>query len=298
MATRFKADRELSVRMVVVMFLLGLLYVAAIAALIANGTNAVLVLLIAGGALVGQWYFSDKVALAAMRAREVTPDEAPELHGMIDRLVALADMPKPRIAISDMDTPNAFATGRSQKKAVVVVTTGLMRRLDRGELEGVLAHELSHIAHRDVSVMTIASFLGVLAGFVARMAMFSGIGRTRDQRAQVAVLGIILVSVVVYAVSFLLLRALSRYRELAADRAAAYLTQQPSALASALTKISGEMAAIPTKDLRKIEPVNAFMFAPAAMKGFSLHKIFATHPPLEQRVTQLAKVATELGRPL
>lgn len=298
MATRFKADRELSVRMVVVMFLLGLLYVAAIAALIANGTNAVLVLLIAGGALVGQWYFSDKVALAAMRAREVTPDEAPELHGMIDRLVALADMPKPRIAISDMDTPNAFATGRSQKKAVVVVTTGLMRRLDRGELEGVLAHELSHIAHRDVSVMTIASFLGVLAGFVARMAMFSGIGRTRDQRAQVAVLGIILVSVVVYAVSFLLLRALSRYRELAADRAAAYLTQQPSALASALTKISGEMAAIPTKDLRKIEPVNAFMFAPAATKGFSLHKIFATHPPLEQRVTQLAKVATELGRPL
>jgi len=298
MATRFKADRELSVRMVVVMFLLGLLYVAAIAALIANGTNAVLVLLIAGGALVGQWYFSDKVALAAMRAREVTPDEAPELHGMIDRLVALADMPKPRIAISDMDTPNAFATGRSQKKAVVVVTTGLMRRLDRGELEGVLAHELSHIAHRDVSVMTIASFLGVLAGFVARMAMYSGIGRTRDQRAQVAVLGVIVVSVVVYAVSFLLLRALSRYRELAADRAAAYLTQQPSSLASALTKISGEMAAIPTKDLRKIEPVNAFMFAPAATKGFSLHKIFATHPPLEQRVTQLAKVATELGRPL
>lgn len=298
MATRFKADRELSVRMVVVMFLLGLLYVAAIAALIANGTNAVLVLLIAGGALVGQWYFSDKVALAAMRAREVTPDEAPELHGMIDRLVALADMPKPRIAVSDMDTPNAFATGRSQKKAVVVVTTGLMRRLDRGELEGVLAHELSHIAHRDVSVMTIASFLGVLAGFVARMAMYSGIGRTRDQRAQVAVLGVILVSVVVYAVSFVLLRALSRYRELAADRAAAYLTQQPSSLASALTKISGEMAAIPTKDLRKIEPVNAFMFAPAATKGFSLHKIFATHPPLEQRVTQLAKVATELGRPL
>ncbi len=298
MATRFKADRELSVRMVVVMFLLGLLYVAAIAALIANGTNAVLVLLVAGGALVGQWYFSDKVALAAMRAREVTPDEAPELHGMIDRLVALADMPKPRIAVSDMDTPNAFATGRSQKKAVVVVTTGLMRRLDRGELEGVLAHELSHIAHRDVSVMTIASFLGVLAGFVARMAMYSGIGRTRDQRAQVAVLGVIVVSVVVYAVSFLLLRALSRYRELAADRAAAYLTQQPSSLASALTKISGEMAAIPTKDLRKIEPVNAFMFAPAATKGFSLHKIFATHPPLEQRVTQLAKVATELGRPL
>lgn len=298
MASRFKPDRELSVRMVIVMFLLGLLYVAAIAGLIAYGINAVLVLVIAAGALVAQWYFSDKVALAAMRAREVTPEEAPELHGMIDRLVALANMPKPRVAISDIDTPNAFATGRSQKHAVVVVTTGIMRRLERGELEGVLAHELSHIAHRDVSVMTIASFLGVLAGFVARMALFSGIGRSRDQRAQLAILGVIAVSVVVYAVSFLLLRALSRYRELAADRAAAYLTQQPSSLASALTKISGEMAAIPTKDLRKIEPVNAFMFAPAATKGFSLHKIFSSHPPLEKRVAQLAKVATELGRPL
>lgn len=301
MASRFKADRELSARMVLVMFLLGLLYVAAMAAVIAfTDISSVAVLVIAAGALVAQWYFSDKVALAAMKAREVTPADAPELHGTIDRLTVLADMPKPRIAISDMDTPNAFATGRSQKHSVVVVTTGLLRRLDQSELEAVLAHELSHIAHRDVAVMTVASFLGVLAGFVARMSMYSGIGRSRDQRQQAAVLVVILVSVVVYAVSFLLLRALSRYRELAADRAAAYLTGQPSSLAAALTKISGQMAAIPTKDLRKMEPVNAFMFAPAATrtKGVSLGQLFASHPPLEQRIAQLAKVATELGRPL
>lgn len=299
-STRFQPDRELSTRMVLVMFLLGLLYTAAIAYLIASGFNAVLVLVVAAGALGAQWYFSDKVALAAMRAREVSPAEAPELHGVIDRLCALADMPKPRVAISDIDTPNAFATGRSQKHSVVVVTTGIMRRLDRAELEGVLAHELSHIAHRDVAVMTVASFLGILAGFIARMSLFSGIGRSRDQRAQAAILVVILVSVVVYAISFLLLRALSRYREFAADRAGAQLTGQPSALASALTKISGEMGAIPTKDLRRMEPVNAFFFAPMTgkSKGFSLHKLFASHPPLEARIAALAKVANDLGRPL
>ena len=287
-------------RMVFVMFLLGLLYVGAIAALIAYGFNAVLVLVIAAAALGAQWYFSDKVALAAMRARVVTPEEAPELHGIIDRLCALADMPKPRVAVADVDTPNAFATGRSQKHSVVVVTTGIMRRLDRTELEGVLAHELSHIAHRDVAVMTVASFLGILAGFIARMSLYSGIGRSRDQRAQAAIFVVILVSVVVYAISFLLLRALSRYREFAADRAGAQLTGQPSALASALTKVSGEMGAIPTKDLRRMEPVNAFFFAPMTgkTKGFSLHKLFASHPPLEDRIAALAKVANDLGRPL
>jgi len=299
-STRFQPDRELSTRMVVVMFLLGLLYTGAIAYLIASGFNAVLVLVIAAGALAAQWYFSDKVALAAMRAREVTPAEAPDLHGMIDRLCALADMPKPRVAIADIDAPNAFATGRSQKHSVVVVTTGIMRRLDRAELEGVLAHELSHIAHRDVTVMTVASFLGILAGFIARASIYSGIGRSRDQRAQAAMLVVVLVSIVVYAISFLLLRALSRYREFAADRAAAQLTGQPSALASALTKISGDMGAIPTKDLRRMEPVNAFFFAPMTgkTKGFSLHKLFASHPPLEARIAALAKVANDLGRPL
>jgi heat shock protein HtpX len=181
-----------------------------------------------------------------------------------------------------------------------VVTTGIMRRLDRAELEGVLAHELSHIAHRDVAVMTVASFLGILAGFIARMSIYSGIGRSRDQRAQAAMLLVIVVSIVVYAISFLLLRALSRYREFAADRAGAQLTGQPSALASALTKVSGEMGAIPTKDLRRMEPVNAFMFAPLTgkSKGFSLHKLFSSHPPLEDRIAALAKVANDLGQPL
>jgi heat shock protein HtpX len=286
--------------MVFVMFLLGLLYVGAIAGLIAYGFNAVFVLLIAAGALAAQWYFSDKVALAAMRARVVTPEEAPDLHGVIDRLCALADMPKPRVAIADIDSPNAFATGRSRKHAVVVVTTGIMRRLERDELEGVLAHELSHIAHRDVAVMTVASFLGILAGFIARMSLYSGIGRGRDQREQAAMMVVVLVSVAVYAISFLLLRALSRYREFAADRAGAQLTGQPSALASALTKVSGEMAAIPTKDLRRMEPVNAFFFAPMTgkTKGINLHRLFSSHPPLEARIAALAKVAHDLGRPL
>jgi heat shock protein HtpX len=298
-SSRFQPDRELSARMVFVMFLLGLLYVGAIAALIAYGFNAVFVLLIAVGALAAQWYFSDKVALAAMRAREVSPTEAPDLHAVIDRLCALANMPKPRVAIADMDAPNAFATGRSQKHSVIVVTTGIMRRLDRAELEGVLAHELSHIAHRDVAVMTVASFLGILAGFIARASLYSGIGRSRDQRAQATVLVVIVVSIVVYAISFLLLRALSRYREFAADRAGAQLTGQPSALASALTKVSGEMAAIPTKDLRRMEPVNAFFFAPMGKgKGFSLSKLFSSHPPLEDRIAALAKVANDLGHPL
>ena len=207
-------------------------------------------------------------------------------------------MPKPRVAIADVDAPNAFATGRSQKHSVIVVTTGILRRLDKAELEGVLAHELSHIAHRDVAVMTVASFLGVLAGFIARMSLYSGIGRSRDQKAQAAMLLVVVVSIVVYAISFLLLRALSRYREFAADRAGAQLTGQPSALASALTKVSGEMGAIPTKDLRRMEPVNAFMFAPMTGKGFSLSKLFASHPPLEARIAALAKVANDLGRPL
>jgi heat shock protein HtpX len=217
---------------------------------------------------------------------------------MIDRLCALADMPKPKVAIADSDVPNAFATGRSPKRAVVCATTGIMRRLSPAELEGVLSHELSHVAHRDVTVMTIASFVGVLAGFLTRIALYSGMGSRRgnDNGAPV-VLIITLVSVVVYALSFLLTRALSRYRELAADRAGAVLTGQPSALASALVEISGEMAAIPSRDLRQAEPFNAFFFTPAVAPGFSLSTLFSTHPTIERRLEQLTKISTELGRP-
>jgi heat shock protein HtpX len=284
--------------MVVTMFLLGLLYVVFVGALVALGVRAVAVLLIAGVLLLAQYFLSDRIALYAMGGREVSPQEAPELHGLIDRLSALADMPKPRVAIARSDVPNAFATGRNQKKAVVCVTTGLMRRLEPHELEGVLAHELSHVAHRDVAVMTIASFLGIVAGLMTRVALYTGLGGRRSNGQGGLPIGVIvmLVSVLVYAISFLLTRALSRYRELAADRAGALLTQRPSALASALVKISGEMARIPTRDLREAEPFNAFYFAPALAKGETLANLFATHPPLDRRLEQLTQISHQLGR--
>ncbi|MGW5366213.1 zinc metalloprotease HtpX [Actinopolymorpha pittospori] len=295
--TRFQPDRGLTSRMVLVMFFLGLLYVVAIGAVIAAGVSIAWVIIIAGGFLIAQWFFSDKIALAAMQARVVSPEEAPDLHAIVDRLCALADMPKPRVAVADMALPNAFATGRNQKNSVLCVTTGLLRRLDQNELEGVLAHELSHVAHRDVAVMTIASFLGVLAGLIARFGMYSGIGRSRDNNAALVFAVVWLSSIVVYVISFLLTRALSRYRELAADRAAAHLTGQPSALASALTRISDDMQQIPQQDLRRAQPAQAFFFAPAAV-GKSLGRLFSTHPSTEVRLAQLAKISAELGKPM
>jgi heat shock protein HtpX len=297
MNTRFASDRGLTARMAVTMFLLGLLYVVFVGVLVAVGVRTLGVLVIAVGLLLVQYFLSDRIALFAMGGREVSPEQAPELHGLIDRLCALADMPKPRVAIADSDVPNAFATGRNQKHAVVCVTTGILRRLEPQELEGVLAHELSHVAHRDVAVMTIASFLGIVAGLMTRFALYTGLGRSRDNSGGLPIgLIIMLVSAVVYAISFLLTRALSRYRELAADRAGALLTQRPSALASALTKVSGEMARIPTRDLREAEPFNAFYFAPALSKRQSLATLFSTHPPLERRLAELAKISAQLGR--
>lgn len=300
---RFAADRELTTRMLVVVLLLGLLYVVAMGALIAYGVSPLLVLLVAGGFFAFQYVASDRVALHALGAREVTQEEEPELHGVIDRLCALSDTPKPKVAVAESDVPNAFATGRSPDRAVVCVTTGLMRRLEPAELEGVLAHEMSHVAHRDVAVMTVASFLGVLAGLVVRFAaramLYGGHGgggrrRGNDDKGLPVVLVVIAVSALVYAVSFVLIRALSRYRELSADRTAAQLTGQPSALASALTKVSGEMARVPTNDLRAAEPFNAFFFTPALAQGFSLSSLFSTHPPLEKRIDQLARMSTTL----
>jgi heat shock protein HtpX len=282
--------------MVFTMFLLGLLFVV-LGAVLIRYLGALGLILIAGF-LVAQWFFSDRVALYSMGGKEVSPQEAPELHAIIDRLCALADMPKPKVAIADSDVPNAFATGRSPQRAVVCATTGIMRRLSPAELEGVLSHELSHVAHRDVTVMTIASFVGVLAGFLTRMALYSGMGNRRDNNnGPPVVLIITLVSVVVYALSFLLTRALSRYRELAADRAGAILTGQPSALASALVKITGEMGRIPSRDLRKVEPFNAFFFTPAVAPGFSLSSLFSTHPTMEQRLEQLNRISAQLGQP-
>ena len=294
--SRYLPDRGLTARMGFTMFLLGLLFVVLGAVLVYYFRGLGLVLII--GFLLAQWFFSDRVALYSMGGKEVSPQEAPELHAMIDRLCALADMPKPKVAIADSDVPNAFATGRSPKRAVVCATTGIMRRLSPAELEGVLSHELSHVAHRDVTVMTIASFVGVLAGFLTRMTLYSGMGNRRgNDNGSPVVLIITVVSVVVYALSFLLTRALSRYRELAADRAGAVLTGQPSALASALVKISGDMARIPTRDLRQAEPFNAFFFTPAVAPGFSLSSLFSTHPPIERRLEQLSRISTQLGQP-
>jgi heat shock protein HtpX len=284
------------------MFLIGALYVGVMALLIASGISAGFVIVIAVIVLFCQYWFSDKISLYAMHAREVTPQEAPELHAIVDRLCASADMPKPRVAIADTDMPNAFATGRSPKHAVVCATSGIMRRLDADELEGVLGHELSHVAHRDVAVMTFASFLGVAAGLFTRMMFWSSLfggsyDDDEDNGGAAGYLVIMLVSMLVYALSFLLTRTLSRYRELSADRSGAILTGRPSSLASALRKITGDMARIPTSDLRTAEPFNAFFFTPALANGFSISSLFSTHPSLDKRLAQLDEIARELGQP-
>jgi heat shock protein HtpX len=311
--TRYAPDRGLTARMTATMFLLGLVFVAFIAAIIGIGaathaSDAVIVLfavVLAGGFAIGSLFYSDKIALRTAGAIEVSPQQAPELHGIVDRVCALADMPKPRIAIARSPLPNAFATGRNADKAVLCVTTGLMGMLTPGELEGVIAHEMSHVAHKDVQVMTIASFLAIVAALLIRFSFYGelfGGGRGRGGNNNGGALPIFLiimgVSIVVYAVSFLLIRMLSRYRELAADRSGALLTGQPSQLKSALLKVSQGINRIPTRDLRAAEPLNAFFFAPAAhlTGGKSLSSIFSTHPSLERRLAELDKVQRQLDQ--
>ena len=313
--TRYAPDRGLQARMGLTMFLLGIVFVAFVIALVfilaafklSGGAIIFFAVIFGGGMAFGSLFWSDKIALRAAGAQEVTPQEAPQLHGIIDRLCALADMPKPRVAIAQTDMPNAFATGRNSKNAVLCVTTGLLRRLDQKELEGVIAHEMSHVAHKDVVVMTIASFVGIIAALLVRFAfygeLFGGGGRGRgggnnnNGGALPILLIVMAVGIVVYAISFLLIRLLSRYRELAADRAGALLTGQPSALASALTKVSGAMSAIPTKDLREAQALNAFYFAPAFKSDMvSLSTVFSTHPSLERRLQQLSEISAQLGK--
>ena len=314
--TRYAPDRGLSVRMTATMFLLGLVFVGFIAAIIGIGaathtSDAVIVLfaiVLGGGFAIGSLFYSDKIALSTARAVEVGPndgDQAKYLHGIVDRVCALADMPKPRIAIARSPIPNAFATGRNADKAVLCVTDSIMAKLEPEELEGVIAHELSHVAHKDVQVMTIASFLAIVAALLIRMSFYGelfggGRGRGNDNNGGGAYIFFILmaVSIVVYAVSFLLIRMLSRYRELAADRSGALLTGQPSKLASALVKVTGDMGRIPTRDLRTAEPLNAFFFAPAMhLSGkSSLSTIFSTHPSLERRLEELEKVQRQLSQ--
>ena len=311
--TRYAPDRGLTVRMTATMFLLGLVFVAFIAAIIGIGTaygasSSAIVLfavVLGGGFAIGSLFYSDKIALATAGAKEVTPQssqEAARLHAIVDRLCALADMPKPRVAIADIDMPNAFATGRNADHAVICATTGLMRRLENDELEGVLAHEMSHVAHKDVQVMTVASFLAIVAALLVRMAfygeLFGGGRRDNNQNALPIWLILMAVSVVVYAVSFVLIRLLSRYRELSADRSGALLTGNPSALKSALVKVTTQIGRIPTKDLRTQQPLNAFYFTPAMhlSGGSGLANIFSTHPSLERRRAELDKVQQQLNR--
>jgi heat shock protein HtpX len=300
--SRFVGDAGLTIRMTTVMFLLGALFVALVVGLAyaAGGGLGILIGIGGIGFAVYQWANSDKVAMRAMRAREVTPEQAPELHGMIDRLCALADMPKPRVGVADTQVPNAFATGRSPQRSVVCVTTGILDMLTAEELEGVLAHELSHVAHRDVLVMTVASSAGIAAGMLTQGARFGGLGffgGRRDNNGGLPVwLVVLLFSLAVYAVSFVLLRLLSRYRELAADRAGAYLTMRPDALASALQKITGGINQIPQRDLRQVGAASALCIAPA-ISGVSLKTLTSTHPSLEQRLEQLARIQAELSRP-
>jgi heat shock protein HtpX len=290
--TSFGRDPGLQARMLLTMFLLGLLYVALVGALFAAKVQGITILLIAGGLFLVQLFASDKLALRAMGARVVTPAEAPELHAMIERLCIQADLPKPKIAVADTPMPNAFAMGRSQKTATVCATTGIMRTLSPSELEGVMAHELSHVKNRDVMIMTIASFFASIAAMVVQFGFLFG-GGYGDDDDNPSVLVLFLVSLIVYVVSFFLMMALSRYREYVADRGAALITGRPSALASALQKIASGMHRLPEKDLRVASELNAFFIFPAGAKQ-SVLGLFSTHPPMEKRIEALMRIEREL----
>jgi heat shock protein HtpX len=292
-------DAGLTFRMLLTGGLLGLLYVVFAVVLfeILNAGLVLMLVIVIGLALV-QYFTSDKIALAASGAKIVQPDEAPELHSMIDRLCAMADLPKPRVAVIDTDVPNAFATGRSPKHAAVAVTTGLWRRLEPQEIEGVLAHELSHIANRDVLIMTVASFFASLAALLTRFGLYSGMfggGRDRDNNGLPVWLIVLLVSIVTYVLSQILILAISRYREYAADRGSALITGAPEHLMSALQKIASDMFRIPQRDLREVEGMNAFFIIPTSVKK-TTGELFATHPPLEKRLAALGQIAREMGR--
>jgi heat shock protein HtpX len=288
----FGKDSGLQARMALTLFLLGLLYVVFVGVLFAAGAGAGLIVVVAVVLLLGQLFGSDKLAMAAMGLKEVSPEEEPELHGIIDRLCVQADLPKPRVCVIETSVPNACALGRSQKSATVAATRGILRMLSPAELEGVMAHELTHVINRDVMVMTLASFFASLAALILQFAFFFGGGYGSDEEEREIML-VILASIVVYAVSFVLLRTLSRYREFAADRGSAVITGRPSALASALIKISGAIEQAPSQDLRRVEGSSAFFIIPPRAKK-SLMNLFADHPPLEQRLAALERLESQL----
>jgi len=293
---QFGKDTGLQVRMVTTIFLLGLVYVVFAGVIFAAGGSAVAIALFAAVLFAVQFFASDKIALRAMGAREVSPAEAPELHAMIERLCIQADIPKPRVAVAQTEMPNAFAMGRSQKHATICATTGILNLLSPAELEGVLAHEVTHIVNRDVAIMTLASFFASIASTIVQFGFFFGGGyggNSDNDDDNPSFMVVILVSVAVYIVSFLLMQMLSRYREFAADRGAAVITGRPSALSSALLKISGAMERTPTQDLRAAGELNAFFIVPASLKN-SIFNLFATHPPLEKRIEALSRLEAQL----
>ena len=294
-------DAGLSLRMIVTGSMLGLLYVvfAVVLFQVLNVGLIPMVLIVVAIAFF-QYFTSDKLALLASGAKVVTPEQAPALHQMVERLCAMADLPKPKVALIDTDIPNAFATGRSPKHAAVAMTRGLWQRLEPQEVEGVLAHELSHVANRDVLIMTVASFFAMLAGILTRFGLYSGMfggGRSRDNNSVPVWLIVLLVSIVTYFLSQILILAISRYREFAADRGSALITGAPEHLMSALQKISSDMFKIPQRDLRQVESMNAFFIIPTSVKG-SVSQLFMTHPPLEKRLAALSEIAREMGRPV
>jgi heat shock protein HtpX len=292
--TSFGKDTGLQVRMALTLFLLGAVYVVLIAVLFAAGASGVTIAVVAGGLALLNLFASDKLALAAMGGRVVTPQEAPQLHAMIERLCVQADLPKPKVAVANTSMPNAFALGRSPKSATVCATTGIMELLSPSELEGVMAHELTHVANRDVMVMTLAAFFATIAAYIVQFGFLFGGGMSSgDDDDGPGFIVLLLVSLAVYVVSFFLMQALSRYREYAADRGAALITGRPSALAAALVKISSGMHRIPQKDLRAAGQMNAFFIFPAGV-GKGVGELFATHPPMEKRIAALQRLESQL----
>jgi len=291
--TSFGRDTGLQVRMVTTLFLLGLVYILLVGVLFAAGASGITILIVAGGLLLVQFFVSDKIALQAMGAHEVSPQEAPQLHAMIERLCVQADLPKPKICVMNTAMPNAFAMGRSQKAATVCATTGILELLSPAELEGVMAHELTHIINRDVMIMTLASFFASLASMIVQFGFFFGGGGDDDDNGP-SVMVVILVSLLVYVISFFLMQALSRYREFAADRGSAILTGRPSALISALMRIDGRMNVIPQRDLRSApgELAAFYIFPPKAKQ--TVATLFSTHPPLEARIARLQRLEAQL----
>src|SRR3954469_9458032 len=287
----FGRDPGLTARMLLTLFLLGLLYVALVGVLFASGASGITIALIAGALLVGQFFLSDKIGHPAMGAKVVRPGEALGFHAMFEALCIQADLPKPKVAIADTPMPNAFAIGRSQKTATVCATTGLINTLEPSELEAVMAHELTHVKNRDVLIMTIASFFAALASFIVQFGFFFGGGDSDDDGPSWAI--VLLVSFAVYILSFFLMLALSRYREFGADRGSALITGPPSALSSALLKITSEMQRVPQQDLRAAEGMSAFFIVSPGRKS-AVRTLFMDPPPTEKRVARLQALEAQL----